>query len=111
MDRRHAELYERIQQFRIDEPGSSLTFIQRLARDNLWTLEFAWRVVEEYKRFAFLAVAAEHPVTPSEAIDEAWHLHLLYTRSYWDKFCPLVLGKTLHHDPTRGGDAERAKHA
>jgi uncharacterized protein (TIGR04222 family) len=110
MDSQQLALYERIEAFRFDEPGASLTFIQRLARDHRWSLEYAWRVVIEYKRFAFLAVAAGHPVTPSEDVDEAWHLHLVYTKSYWDEFCPNVLGKQLHHHPTTGGESERDKH-
>ncbi|MEK6230809.1 MAG: hypothetical protein N2A42_03075 [Luteolibacter sp.] len=33
----------------------------------------------EYKRFVALAMLAGHPVTPSEEVDQAWHLHLVYT--------------------------------
>ena len=82
---------------------------QRLARDNGWTFEFAERVVEEYRRFAFLAKTAGHPVTPSDEVDQMWHLHLTYTRSYWDDFCGRVLEAPLHHDPTQGGRAEGEK--
>ena len=56
-------------------------------------------------------MVAEHEVTPSEDVDEAWHLHLIYTRSYWDGLCRTVLGRPLHHVPTRGGPQERARHA
>jgi uncharacterized protein (TIGR04222 family) len=85
-------------------------FLRRLARENRWTENYARRVVDEYKRFMFLAVAAGHPVTPSEDVDEAWHLHLIYTRSYWDEFCGQVLTKAIHHDPTKGGPSELRKH-
>ncbi|MEL6984422.1 MAG: hypothetical protein AAFO29_18495, partial [Actinomycetota bacterium] len=70
---------------------------------------FAERVVAEYRRFLFLAASAGHPVTPSEEVDQAWHLHLVYTRSYWDELCGEVLGFPLHHGPTVGGPAEGAK--
>ena len=40
---------------------------------------------------------------------EAWHLHLLYTRSHWGEFCPEALGQALQHGPTKGDDAERDK--
>lgn len=63
-------------------------------------------MVEEYRRFALLAATAGHPVTPSDAVDQAWHLHLSYTRDYWERFCPL-LGRPLHHEPTAGGPAEQ----
>jgi hypothetical protein len=36
-------------------------------------------------------------------------MHLTYTQSYWGRFCPDVLGKPLHHNPTKGGSAEGEK--
>jgi uncharacterized protein (TIGR04222 family) len=102
-------LYERLMAFEIDEPGALLTFARRLARENGWSLPYAERVIGEYKRFLFLAMTAEHVVTPSEQVDQAWHLHLTYTRSYWDRLCGEVLGQPLHHGPTQGGAAEQAK--
>lgn len=90
-------------------PPATLSFTHRLARENGWGLLFAQRVVDEYKRFLFLASEAGHPVTPSEEVDQAWHLHLAYTRSYWDDLCGHILGRPLHHGPTRGGEAEGAK--
>lgn len=106
----HAPLWGRLQAFDLDDPASPLPFTRRLARENRWTLGHARRVVEEYKRFAMLAVVAGHPVTPSDAVDQAWHLHLVYTRSYWDEFCGEVLRTPLHHGPTRGGASESAKY-
>ncbi|MCB2079595.1 MAG: hypothetical protein KDE55_18095 [Novosphingobium sp.] len=90
--------------------GAALTFEARLARENGWTPVFSARVLEEYRRFCFMAVTAGHIVTPSDAVDQAWHLHLAYTHDYWDHFCPDVLGKTLHHGPTAGGEGELHRH-
>lgn len=103
------ELRARIQAFSPDEPGVVFPFSARLAREHGWTRAFTGRVVEEYRRFLYLAMTAGHPVTPSVAVDEAWHLHLTYTRSYWDGLCGRVLGRPLHHDPTKGGAAEGTK--
>ncbi len=110
MDTTQANLYQRIEAFSLDTPGSALTFTQRLARDNRWRADYARRVTREYKRFAFLAMEAGHPVTPSDPVDQAWHLHLVYTDSYWNAFCGDVLGRPLHHGPTRGGHQEHQKH-
>lgn len=104
-----AELYQRIQQFSLDAIDANLPFSHRLARDNGWTLDYAQRVIEEYKKFAFLAIVAGHPVTPSDQVDQVWHLHLLYTQSYWNEFCPNGLQTPLHHNPTKGGQQERGK--
>jgi hypothetical protein len=54
-------------------------------------------------------MGAGHPVTPPDAVDQAWHLHLLYTEDYWKRFCPEVLQQELHHTPTAGGESERTK--
>ena len=103
-------LWQRIRDFEIDAPGASFPFSSRLAHDKGWTPTYTARVVEEYRRFAFLAVAAGHGVTPSKAVDEAWHLHLLYTRNYWDGFCAETLGRPLHHNPSGGTGEDETKY-
>ena len=105
----HSDLLDRIEAFSFDEDEAALPFAARLARENLWSRSFAQRAIAEYRRFMFLAVAAGHPVTPSDQVDQVWHLHLLYTRSYWDRFCKQTLGKPIHHGPTKGGPQERLK--
>ena len=110
MNSEQAELYQSIQAFSLDAADVNLPLSQRLARENCWTLEYAQRVIEEYKKFVFLAVVADHPVSPSEQVDQVWHLHLLYTHSYWEEFCPQVLKMPLHHSPTQGGSRERRKY-
>jgi len=103
------QLRSRIEAFELDEPASIVSFTSRLAREQGWSHAFAARAVVEYKRFICLAMMAGHPVTPSEAVDQVWHLHLVYTKSYWQKLCRDVLGKDLHHEPTRGGTDEGEK--
>ncbi len=86
-----------------------LSFTRRLARDHRWALPFAKGAVREYGRFCFLAVAHIGPMTPSEEVDEVWHLHLTYSRDYWSVWCRDVLRAELHHDPTKGGPAEQSR--
>ena len=109
MNTTEQELWRRLEGYEFDGPGAKLPFCARLARDNGWSENFTNRAIVEYKRFAFLAVAAGHPVTPSDQVDQVWHQHLLYTETYWGEFCGHVLGKKLHHGPTRGGVAEGQK--
>lgn len=103
-------LWRRLESFAIGAPGAALSFAERLARENGWALSRAERTVAEYRRFLYLCIEAGHPVTPSDAVDQAWHLHLTYTESYWDDLCRDLLGRPLHHGPTRGGPAEDAKY-
>ncbi|MDB6119051.1 MAG: hypothetical protein JWO08_2832 [Verrucomicrobiaceae bacterium] len=102
-------LWQQVAAFQFDDNQAALTFSQRLARENGWSPVYAGRVVGEYRRFLYLAVRAGHPVTPSDEVDQAWHLHMVYTRSYWDDLCRDVLGQPLHHGPTRGGKKEAHK--
>jgi hypothetical protein len=103
------ETMSRIMAFELDEVASQLPFTSRLAREQGWTHVFAGRAVDEYKRFIALAMFAGHPVTPSEQVDQVWHLHLVYTRSYWHGLCREILGRDLHHGPTLGGAEENGK--
>lgn len=107
MQTRDHPLWAAIQQFPIGGTAQALSFAERLRRENGWNAAFAARVLGEYRRFCFLAVTSGHAVTPSDAVDQAWHLHLTYTRDYWERFCPDALGRTLHHEPTAGGHAEQ----
>src|ERR1044071_7485961 len=109
MKTKHVELWPRLEQFQLDAPEAALPFSARLARENNWSPAYTRRVIHEYKRFAFLAVAAGHPVSPSEDVDQVWHLHLTYSQNYWKIFCPEILGQPLHHQPTKGGSDEREK--
>ncbi|NIG52062.1 hypothetical protein [Chitinophaga sp. Cy-1792] len=105
------ELWNKLQAFQFDEPDTSFTFVKRLARDNYWNDEFARRVLEEYRRFLFLCITSNSGVTPSDQVDQAWHLHLSYTDNYWNKLCRETLQKELHHNPTKGGTEENDKYA
>lgn len=102
-------LWERLRAFDFDRGPSDFTFRDRLARDQAWSRRYADRAIDEYRRFLLLSAVAGHPVTPSEAVDDAWHLHLTYTQSYWNDLCGTVLPAPLHHGPTRGGAAESTK--
>jgi len=101
-------LWDRIERHDF-EPGQPLDFTRRLARSQGWSLDFARAAIGEYRRFCFLAVAAPHPVTPSEEVDEVWHFHLTYSRDYWNIWCRQVLGMVLHHDPTTDGSAAQTR--
>jgi hypothetical protein len=102
-------LWQAIQDFSMDEIGVAFPFSQRLARENGWETRYTRQAIEEYKRFIYLVCIAPHPITPSEEVDMVWHLHLVYTKSYWDEFCEKTLRQKIHHTPTQGGNSEREK--
>ena len=102
-------LWIRIRDMDIDGVDRVLPFSRRLARDNGWEQEIANRVIDEYKRFLYLLATQDEPLTPSDQVDQAWHLHLAYSQHYWDVLCGEILGRPLHHGPTEGGSDEQAK--
>jgi hypothetical protein len=98
-----------LSQYEIGPPDSALPFAKRLALENGWSSAMAERVLAEYRFFCFLAATAGHKGTPSDPVDQAWHLHLTYSRDYWERFCPL-LGRPFHHEPTAGGGEQKQLH-
>ena len=97
-------LYAKIMAFELDNSTSSLPLSKRLARENGWSLQYALRVIDEYKKFVYLSAKLKRSLTPSDEVDQAWHLHMIYTESYQD-FCK-ILGFYFHHGPTKGGKQE-----
>lgn len=106
----HSSLWSAIQQFPLDDPNAAITFSGKLSAKQKWSPTFTERVVEEYRKFIFLCCISPNGASPSQAVDEAWHLHLTYTKSYWIDLCKNTLGKDIHHYPSRGGDEEDHKH-
>lgn len=105
------QLWNGLESLNLDDSDAEFTFSQRLARENGWFHEYSLSVVEEYKKFIYLCCVTNMPVTPSDQVDQAWHLHMTYTKSYWFDMCQDILGRPVHHNPTKGGDGERMKYA
>jgi uncharacterized protein (TIGR04222 family) len=109
MNQDFSALVAKLEACQLDVPGSADPFSRRLARENGWTGAYARRVVREYTRFLALAVSGSQLVTPSEQVDQAWHMHVLYTARYRE-FCRDVLGRRLDHQPSDGGGHEQARY-
>jgi hypothetical protein len=103
------ELWNRIEEFPLDKE-QALPFSRRLAEENNWSRDFAKSVIKEYKKFVYLACVSETPASPSDEVDQAWHLHLCDTKDYWEVFCKETLRRDFHHSPTKGGQEERERH-
>lgn len=54
--------------------------------------------LEEALKFLDVAASTTEPVTPSAAVDVAWHHFILFTRDYMD-YCATHLGRYIHHVP------------
>ena len=101
-------VWKKIVGLNFDNENADLPFSKRLARENRWPHWFALDVIEEYRKFLYLIERAPHPVTPSIEVDQVWHLHLIYSESYWEDFAKEMPVKP-HHGPTKGGKDEENK--
>lgn len=102
----YERMWSAIYNFPIDDTNAEKPLSHRLAREQGWTTSFTERVIEEYRRFLFLMAVSEHSITPSITVDEAWHLHLIYSQNYWVELCLYTIGKPLHHNPSSGNVIE-----
>ena len=117
-DPRARVLWDRLQQFSFDRGSGPHTFTARLAHEQNWSEPFAALAIAEYRRYLLLsalatsrgqAVPGAPPavcIVPPPMVDKVWHLHLLYTQSYWEDLCRDVLGGPLHHLPADGASGE-----
>lgn len=72
-------------------------FLELFCKKQKCDRSFAFRVIEEYKRFMYLATYLK--VTPSLIIDEIWHLHIQWT-SLYAEFCQDIYNDNFcHHSP------------
>ena len=65
--------------FEIGSDSDALTFTDRLCRKTNGACLS--------QKIIYLAAVSKTPVTPSDEIDQVWHLHLTYTQSYWIDLC------------------------
>lgn len=99
-------LWQKINSFPIDDPA----FTRKLSKENNWDTAFTERAIREYKRFVYLCCTLPNGASPPPVVDEVWHLHILYSKNYWEEFCDKTLGRKLHHHPSRGGPEEKERH-
>ncbi len=103
MDSVQQQLWQRLRSHPLLLENDTQGFVAKLAAEQGWSTAEAAAAIEEYRRYCFLAASGDSTVTPSVAVDQVWHLHLTYSRDYWNTYCPQVLGLSLHHAPSRGG--------
>jgi len=99
-----AELWKRRKAHRFDATEGSEPFSVKLAAAEGWDKSFTRQVINEYRKFLYLSQVSPEQVTPSVAVDRAWHMHLTFTRDYWEVLCPEVLQADLHHEPCAGSE-------
>lgn len=71
-------------------PQAANPFMQMLGQQYGWPMPMANQVMEEYRKFIFLAMRAGHPVTPPNVIEQVWNFHIQTAQDYWEKLGGLI---------------------
>ncbi len=95
----------------------SAYFLNKLKLENSWDSTFTEGAVIDYRRFLYLVVLKKHGIIetrnatmiPSYAVDQVFHQHILYTKSY-QALCN-DLGYFIHHQPNEDENDLREEYA
>jgi hypothetical protein len=91
---------EKLKNFKVSSNGDLDLFWIKLTSENGWSHPYAKEVFLEYKKFLWLAKNSQSRVVPSRIIDRVWHLHMTFTKSYWNDLCEDILHFEFHHIPS-----------
>ena len=87
-------------------------FVAKLQRDHGHHVPdeaTARAAVDEYRRMLLLVQRfPADPVVPSKLVDLVWHEHILDTARY-RRDCLRLFGRYVHHNPSFGGEEEKAE--
>ncbi len=72
------KLWNEIKNFELDEPEISLSFTDRLARENGWSIEYSIRAILEYKKFHLVFDKMEFVITKKASIVSKLFYFMLY---------------------------------
>jgi hypothetical protein len=94
-DYRFDPLWLRLNFLSIDAAGP----LQRLVASRMDIgLEDANRLIEEYRRFLFLALRAGHAVMPPPMVNQVWTLHIENSANYWGVLSELITERPVTQD-------------
>lgn len=84
-------------------------FFNKLKDEYNWKSEQANNAILEYQKFLLIVKKYGANQTPSKLVDKVWHIHLLFTKDYWENLCPNYLGFNLHHIPSETDSESKVK--
>lgn len=83
----------------------------QLVTGQAWTAERAANTLKRYRRFLYLKITMpDDHASPTRAIDDFWHQHIINTRRYGSD-CYQLAGRFLHHTFLDMTDAEEVQRA
>ena len=83
-------------------------FMEILMNEQMIDINTANKWVLEYRKFLTMAYLTDYMISPSEQVDQVWHLHMTYTHHYRATWKTLI-EKEFKHSPSEGGSSEGQK--
>ena len=69
--------------------------MDRLHQETGHSIEVCYILVEEYRRFIYLAASTEETLAPSPIVDVVWKMHVEDQKAYFEDFCPRIIGRVI----------------
>lgn len=97
MDYRFDPLWLKLATMNLQGAEAMAPFLKMVEQQMGVNRDMAGRVIEEYRKFLFLAMRSGHQVIPPGAVNDVWMMHLQNAQNYWEQ-----LGKMIAERPTAG---------
>jgi hypothetical protein len=95
-------LWHRLEGYSFHERPLTRSLVDRLAEETGHPIDVCYTLVEEYRRFMYLAGSSSENLSPSPIVEMVWRMHTEDTQAYYDDFCPRILGRTLYRPEGEG---------
>lgn len=89
-------LWHRLEGYSFHERPLSQSLVTRLVAETGHPLDVCYTLIEEYRRFMYLAGSSSQNLSPSPIVDLVWRLHTEDSHAYFDDFCPRILGRVIY---------------
>ena len=89
-------LWHRLEGYSFHERPLTVSLVDRLALETGHSLDVCYTLVEEYRRFMYLAGSSSDNLSPSPIVDMVWRMHTEDEEAYFEDFCPRILGRTIY---------------
>ncbi len=98
MDYRIDPLWLKLSSMNLQGAQAMAPYVQMMQKQMGWSTGMAAKVIEEYRKFLFLAMRAGHQVIPPGALSDVWMSHMQNAQNFWEQF-----GQVLEDKPAPGG--------
>ena len=98
MDYRLDPLWLKLSQMNAEGLAAFAPLSAAMQRQMGFNAEMAERIIEEYRKFLFLAMRAGHQVIPPGIVNDAWLIHIENVQNYWE-----ALGGMISERPVAQG--------